>query len=157
MHNVVNILFTFVLLFTIQTIHSEEFSTTPKDTEISADDVRELVSLPDSVREVMRNDMLDHLSALNEIIAYLASNDLDMASYVAETRLGRSSMGKNNHSDIHPGKFMPADMRNLGWSLHVAATEFALVAKQGDLTDAYRALQNVTASCVACHSSYRTQ
>lgn len=158
MHNVVNILFTFVLLFTVQASHSEEMiSTTPKLGKASADDVRELVSLPDSVREVMRKDMLDHLSALNEIIAYLASNDLDMASYVAETRLGRSSMGKNNSSGIHPGKFMPADMRNLGWGLHVAATEFALVAKQGDLPNAYRALHKVTSSCVACHSSYRTQ
>lgn len=158
MNNLINILFTFVLLFAVQAIHSEEaISTMPNGVDASADDLRELVTLPDSVREVMRNDMRAHLSALNEIIANLASNDLDAASYVAETKLGRSSMGKNNSSGVHLGRHMPADIRNLGWGLHVAATEFAIVAKQGDISNTYRALQKVTGACVACHSSYRTQ
>lgn len=123
----------------------------------SGGDARQLVSMPDQSRELMRKDMLDHLSAINEIIAYMASNNLDAAADVAETRLGRSSMGKHRGTGMGPGKFMPPEMRSIGWSMHDAATEYSEVAKKGDLKSAYNAFQKVTGSCVACHYSYRTR
>ena len=158
MHRIVCISFTSVLLFVAQATHSEEaISKTQKVENSSGGDLRQLVSMPDQAREFMRKDMLDHLSALNEIIGYLASNNLDAASDVAETRLGRSSMGKHRGTGMGPGRFMPLEMRNLGWSMHDAASEFSKIAKQGDLKSAYSAFQKVTSSCVACHYSYRTR
>jgi hypothetical protein len=102
--------------------------------------------------------MLDHISALNEIIGYLAENNLDAAANVAESRMGKSSMGKHRATGgMGPGKFMPVEMRNIGWGMHEAATAFSRTAKQGDLKNAYSTLQKVTGSCVACHYSYRTR
>ena len=147
-----------VLLFASQATHSEEAINKTQNAEGSSDgDLRQLVSMPDQARELMRKDMLDHLSALNEIIGYLAENNLDAAADVSETRMGRSSMGKHRSTGMGPGRFMPLEMRNLGWGMHDAASEFSKIAKQGDLKNAYSALQKVTSSCVACHYSYRTR
>jgi hypothetical protein len=138
--------------------HSEEAVGNPQQEKgTPSGDLRQLVSMPDQAREFMRNDMLDHLSALNEIIGYLSSNNLDAAADVAETRMGRSSMGKHRGTGMGPGRFMPLEMRNLGWSMHDAASEFSKIAKKGDLKSTYSALQKVTSSCVACHYTYRTR
>ena len=147
-----------VILFAFQAVHSEEaVAEAGKGIESSDDDYRQFVSMPDQARKLMRQDMQDHLSALNEIIGFLATDDLDAAADVAETRMGRSSMGKHRGSGMGPGRFMPLEMRNIGWGMHDAATEFSKVAKSGDLKGAYSALQKVTSSCVACHYSYRTR
>ena len=147
-----------LLLFVSQAVHSEEAINKAQKVESSSGgDTRQLVSMPDQARELMRKDMLDHLSALNEIIGYLASNNLDAAADVAETKMGRSSMGKHRGTGMGPGRFMSLEMRNLGWGMHNAATAFSKIAKQGNLKSAYSALQKVTRSCVACHYSYRTR
>lgn len=151
-------LFILPILFLSQAIHSEEAINKAENTEVSSgEDLRQLVSMPEQTRKLMRKDMLDHLSTLDEIIAYLADNNLDAAANVAETRMGRSSMGKHRDTGIGPGRFMPLEMRNLGWGMHDAASEFSKIAKQGDVKSACSELQKVTSSCVACHYSYRTQ
>ncbi|MGB5261112.1 MAG: cytochrome c [Gammaproteobacteria bacterium] len=123
------------------------------------DDPRQLVSMPERARLLMRDHMLDNLAALNEIIGLLASGDLDAAADVAENRMGRSAMGKHRGSGMGPGpgKFMPDEMRKLAWGMHESASEFSRVARQGDIQGAHAALQKVTTACVACHYSYRTQ
>jgi hypothetical protein len=123
----------------------------------TAEDLRQLVTMPEQARALMRQDMLDHLSTLNEIIGHLARNNLAAATEVAEKRMGNSSMGKHRASGMGPGRFMPLEMRNLGWTMHAAASEFANVAREGDVTAAYAALQQVTTACITCHYSYRTR
>jgi cytochrome c556 len=122
-------------------------------------DFRQLVEMPDLPRSLMRADMQDHLVALNEIIGYLAENNLAAAGETAEKRMGQSTMGK--HAAIArgqgPGRFMPNTMQQMGWNMHDSATEFAKVAKDGDRTKALTALQQLTSSCVACHMSFRTR
>lgn len=122
-------------------------------------DTRQLVDMPDLPRSLMRADMQDHLMALNEIIGYLAENKLAAAAETAEKRMGQSSMGKHAYiaRGQGPGRFMPDTMRQMGWNMHDAATEFARVAKSGDQAKAMAALQQVTSSCVACHMSFRTR
>ena len=56
--------------------------------------------------------MFDHLSALNEIIDLLAKNKIDAVADVAESRMGKSSMGKHRATDMG-GRFMPPEMRNI--------------------------------------------
>jgi len=158
MHRVVNTLITLVFLFMTHAALGEEvIKKTQGADNTSGRDQRLLVTMPEESRELMREDMLDHLSALNEIIGNLASNDLNAASDVAEKRLGRSSMGKHRGTGMGPGRFMTPEMRKIGWGMHDAASEFSISAKEGDLKGAYSALQKVTSSCVACHYSYRTQ
>lgn len=122
-------------------------------------DVRQLVNMPDLPRSLMRADMQDHLAALNEIIGYLADNKLAAAAETAEKRMGQSSMGKHAYiaRGQGPGRFMPDTMRQMGWNMHDAATEFAKVAKSGDQAKSLAALQQLTSSCVACHMSFRTR
>jgi hypothetical protein len=158
MFKIISIFATSMLLFMFNTAYSEESVSEPQSTkEPAGSDLRQFVTMPEQTRQLMREDMLDHLSALNEIIGYLAENKLDTAAEVAETRMGKSSMGKHRGTGMGPGRFMPLEMRKLGWGMHESATEFSRVAKEGDLKNAYSALQKVTSSCVACHYSYRTR
>jgi hypothetical protein len=99
--------------------------------------------------------MLDHLAVLNEINHFLADNDLQAAAEVAETGMGRSLLSKYQDEDMRPGSYMPREMREIGWELHNAATQFAKVARQGDLHKTMLAYHRITGACVACHYSYR--
>ena len=149
---------TSILLVAFNPAYSEEPVSNAQNTSDSAGgDPRQLVSMPDETREIIRKEMLDHLSTLNEIISLLASNNLDAAAEVAESRMGKSTMGKHRGTGMGPGRYMPLEMRNIGWGMHEAATEFSEVAKKGDLKASYDALQKITGSCVACHYSYRTR
>ncbi len=129
------------------------------DEQTALEDHRQLAAMPEKARAIMRTDMLDHLVALNEIFGYLAENNLAAVSETAEKRLGNSSMGR--HAMMArgqgPGRYMPEAMRQLGWGMHDAASEFAQAAKGGDTAKTYTALQKVTSSCVACHMSFRTR
>ncbi|MDP2823437.1 MAG: cytochrome c [Sulfuritalea sp.] len=129
------------------------------DAQAAVEDHRQLATMPEKARTIMRTDMQDHLVALNEIFGYLAENNLAAVSETAENRLGNSSMGR--HAVMArgqgPGRFMPEAMRQLGWGMHDAASEFAQVVKEGDAARTYTALQKVTSSCVACHMSFRTR
>lgn len=118
-----------------------------------ADEDRQLVELPAMMQQHMLANMRDHLAAVNEILERMGKGELDRAADVAETRLGMSSLDR--HGASHMAKFMPEKMRNIGTGMHRAASRFALKAQEGDALSAYRALTNVTSSCVACHTAYR--
>jgi hypothetical protein len=158
MMGIVAVFASITLLLTLQSAHSAD-ATGETSSEITSPDSdhRQLVAMPDEASQLMRKDMLDHLSALNEIIALLVENNLDAAADVAETRMGKSSMGKHRATGMGPGRFMPVEMRNIGWGMHESASELSQAAREGNLKGAYSALQKVTASCVACHYSYRTR
>ena len=153
------LLFTgFLLSILFQAAHSQETANESGHTTKAFDaDPRQLVEMPEQSQKLMRRDMLEHLSALNEIIVHLAANDLDAAAEIAESKMGRSSMGKHRGTGMGPGRFMPPEMRSIGWGMHEAATEFSQFAKKGDSKNAYVALQKITGSCVACHYGYRTR
>lgn len=119
----------------------------------SAGDNRLLVHLPEMMQEHMLANMRDHLAAVNEILEKIANDNLDEAANIAEFRLGMSAL--ESHSAGHMAQFMPEGMRKAGTSMHRAAGRFALKAQEGEARTAYKALSQVTAACVACHSSYR--
>lgn len=123
----------------------------------AAGDARQFVEMPAQAQQLMRQDMLSHLATLNAIVAALAGNDLKTAADQAEQQLGRASMGRHRATGMGPGRFMPLEMRNLGWAMHDAADAFAAEARTGNLQSALNALQKVTGSCVSCHAVYRTR
>lgn len=120
---------------------------------IATEETRELVELPEMMQEHMLSNMRDHLAAINEILSHMGKKQLDKAAEVAESRLGMSSL--ESHGAKHMAKFMPPEMRKLGNRMHRAASRFALKAQEGRAVPAYRALSDITTSCVACHASYR--
>jgi hypothetical protein len=117
------------------------------------EDARQLVELPEMMRQHMMSNMRDHLVAINEILINMANDELDKAAEIAESRLGMSSL--EAHGASHMAKFMPKGMRHAGTSMHKAASRFAIKAQEGEALPAYRSLSEVTSACVACHSGYR--
>ena len=153
----------------------------------SLSDARELVTMPALPQAVMRQDMLEHLSAVHEILGLMAEGKLPEAGDLAERSLGFSAVGRHRQHfqalmpqggepasgtpgaspgagmgpgagmAFGPGRYMPPPMHAIGMGMHQAASAFASVAKQGDLARSLAAFQSVTATCVACHRSYRTR
>ena len=122
-------------------------------------DSREFVRFPNSLREHTLANMRDHLLALQEIQEAIGRGQEDVASRVAEQRLGMSSLGL--HGAQEAAKHMPQGMKDAGTEMHHSASRFAVAAQNagvtGDLKPAIEALAKVTAACVACHASYRLQ
>jgi len=131
--------------------------TSGQESETSITDLRSLAVLPEKQGRILREDMLDHLAVLNEINRYLSENDLQSAAEVAETGMGRSLLSKYQDQDMRPGRYMPREMREIGWELHKAASEFAKAAREGDLNKTLVAYHHITSTCVACHYSFRTR
>ena len=126
----------------------------------AAEDSRQMVKLPPMMQDHMLANMRDHLVALDEMLGELSTGNVDKASEIAEKRLGMSSMGL--HGAAHMGKFMPKEMGMIGTNMHRAASRFVVVARNAELepgTDAqhkvYKALQEITTNCNACHQGYR--
>jgi len=124
-----------------------------------AEDTRHLAPLPAPAQAVLREQMLDNLLAVSEITTLLASGEVKEAGRVAESRLGLTAMGKNRSLPFaaRPGAHMPPAMHAIAFASHQAASEFAAAAASGDRERALALLPNITATCVACHLSYRTR
>jgi len=147
-----------VFLIAIHLAHgAQEADTGQGASSTPGDDSRQLVPMPAATRQIMRKEMLDHLAALNEIVGQIAANNLAAAANIAENRMGKSSMGKHRARGMGPGRFMPPEMRSIGWAMHESASELARAAREGDSNGINIALTKVTASCVACHYSFRTR
>jgi cytochrome c556 len=124
------------------------------------EDSRELVDLPPMMQQHMLANMRDHLAALDAILAALAEGNIEAASSIAEERLGMSSL--TLHGAAHLSQFMPQAMADIGTQMHRAASRFVIVAQDAELNpgreaqrEVYRALQEITRNCNACHQSYR--
>jgi cytochrome c556 len=48
-------------------------------------------------------------------------------------------------------------MQQAGTAMHHAASQFARIVEEGDPVNSYKALQNITNTCVGCHSGYRVR
>ena len=118
-------------------------------------DKRIAVSMPLALREHMLANMREHLETINAILIALNDGKFDEAARLAESKLGMSSLGL--HGAKRTGRYMPEGMRRAGLALHKAATRFALKAQEEDASGAYRALGEITSTCVACHAVYRVR
>jgi cytochrome c556 len=103
--------------------------------------------------------MLDFQTALHLIIGALGEGKPADAADIAEKQIGLSAMGRHRNAPTNerPGMYMPSAMHAIASSMHAAGSDFAKVARNGDVTKALASLQAVTAACVACHRSYRSQ
>jgi hypothetical protein len=122
-----------------------------------AEDSRHLASLPPAAQESLRQEMLDNLVALNEVMSLMAVGKVREAGAAAEASLGESAMGKHRTKPLEarPGPHMPPAMHALGMDGHKAASAFARVAATGDREKALVLLPNLTGACISCHFSYR--
>ncbi len=118
---------------------------------------RKPVSFPPALKAETLANMRDHLLAIQEITAHLADKQFDAAAEVAETRLGLSSLQRHGAHEV--AQYMPEGMRQFGHGMHQAASRFAVAAQEagatGEIGPALRALSQMQASCVSCHTAYR--
>jgi hypothetical protein len=128
-------------------------------TVVGAADNRQLAPLPAAAQEALRQEMLDNLLAINEVLTLMAAGKVGEAGTAAEAKLGVSAMGKHRDKpfDARPGPHMPPAMHGIGIDGHKAVSEFAAAAKSGDRDKALALLPNLTTACVGCHFSYRTR
>ena len=124
-----------------------------------AEDTRQLAPLPPAAQESLRQEMLDNLVGINEVLSLMAAGKVKEAGALAEAEFGLSAQGKhrNKPMDARPGPHMPPAMHGIGIDGHKAASEFAKVAATGDRDKALALLPNLTGACVGCHFSYRTR
>ncbi len=122
-----------------------------------AADGRQLVKMPAPMQEHMLANMRDHLAAIGEIQAALASGKFGQAAEVAENRIGMSSL--DAHGGSHMAPYMPKSMQDIGTAMHRSASRFARTTQEAavtnDLPRALGALADLTQQCTACHASYR--
>ena len=125
----------------------------------AATDHRVPVTFPAEVREHTFANMRDHLLALHEIQAALATDKYDQASTVAEQRLGMTSLTAHGAHEV--AQYMPKGMQQAGSAMHRSASRLSTAALDAavtkDVRPALAALAEVTANCVACHAAYRLQ
>ena len=109
-----------------------------------AQDARQLAPLPAAAQESLRQEMLDNMLAVNEVLALMAEGKVREAGEAAEAKLGMSAMGKHRSKpfDARPGPHMPPAMHGIGMDGHKAVSEFATVAKTGDRDKALALLPN---------------
>ena len=127
------------------------------EADILKTDMRKFVEMPEQARQMLREDMLDQFAVLNEIIEFLALGNYTAAAEVAVNGMGQSLRRRNQEREFGPARYMPEEMRRMGWELHQAASNFSLVARRGNSQAAFGALQKITEACIACHYSYRTR
>lgn len=126
----------------------------------ASEDARALVEMPAMMQQHMLANMRDHLVAIEEILDALANGNANAAAEISETRLGMSSLSL--HGAEHMAQVMPKEMAAIGTQMHRAASRFAIIAQDADVTagveaqrSVYQALQAITQNCNACHQNYR--
>lgn len=126
---------------------------------VAAEDTRQKAELKPEALETLRQEMLDNLLAVNEVLGLIAENKIREAGEVAEAKLGKTAMGKNARLPFaaRPGPQMPPAMHEIGRNGHAAASEFAAAAASGNREQAIAKLPALMAGCIACHASYRTR
>ena len=124
---------------------------------VAEEDARQKVDFPAMMQQHMLANMRDHLQAVSEIQAFMATAEYEKAAEVAEQRLGLSSL--DDHGASHMAQMMPKEMQAIGTAMHKAASQFAITVVDAgtddDLKPALAALSKVTQQCIACHSAYR--
>ncbi|NUP11866.1 MAG: cytochrome c [Polyangiaceae bacterium] len=116
-------------------------------------DARTPVPLLPMMANHQKENMRDHLFAVQEIIAALATDDFAAIERTAG-RIGFSeSMGK---TCTHMGAGAPG-FTEQAIGFHRAADRIAAAAREGDRTGVLTELNTTLKSCVSCHAAWKQQ
>lgn len=124
----------------------------------SADEsARQKVDMPPPAVSALREEMLMKLQALHKVETALAAGNPAEAAPFVERHLGMGAMGQHAAlpPEARPGRYLPDAMHSIGRQSHRIGSELAEALKAGDRPRIDAGLRDITATCVACHSSYR--
>ena len=118
---------------------------------------RQKVDMPPPAASALREEMLMKLQALHKVEAALAAGNPAEAAPFVERHLGMGAMGQHAAlpPEARPGRYLPEAMHSIGRQSHRIGSELAEALKAGDRPRIDAGLRDITATCVACHSSYR--
>jgi cytochrome c556 len=118
-----------------------------------AGDTRKPLFLPMMMAEHQKQNMRDHLAAVQAIVDALARDDMDGVAKAA-ARMGYSeAMGQMCE---HMGAATPG-FTAIALSFHHTADAIGEAARRGDRQAVLTALDRTLQTCVACHATYRQE
>jgi cytochrome c556 len=119
----------------------------------SADDTRKALPLPAMMAAHQKENMREHLAAVQAIVAAIGRDDMEGVSKAAG-RIGYSeAMGRMCE---HMGAAAPG-FTTMALSFHHTADAIGEAARRGDRTAVLTALDRTLQTCVACHATYRQE
>jgi hypothetical protein len=155
---------------------------------------RTVIKIPSDVKDLFLEEMRTHLDNLNEITLALSAGDFKGAAFVAENKMSfghsardvlagkgmpkeeidayvkkmqsehQKGSGMDMGMNMGMGRFMPAEVRELGQTFHTASQNLAKVANSvgevpsvSDYQRVFTALSEVVDVCSACHSSFHIE
>lgn len=123
----------------------------------AAEDNRIAIELQPDVKAQFIEHMRDHMTSLDNVIQLMSAGRIREAGSVARTEM---SFGKGKGL----GRYMPPEFREMGFSFHQAADDFARISADSPeppdaaaWAKAVSGLSQITARCNACHSTFRVK
>jgi cytochrome c556 len=119
----------------------------------SAGDTRQPLPLLAMMADHQKQNMREHLAAVQAIIAAIGRDDMDAVSSAA-SRLGYSeAMGQMcEHMGAAAPGFTP-----MALNFHHTADTIGEAARRGDRAGVLSALDRTLQTCVGCHATYRQE
>jgi hypothetical protein len=119
----------------------------------SADDTRQPLPLLAMMAEHQKQNMREHLAAIQVIIAAIGRDDMDAVA-TATASIGYSeAMGQMCE---HMGAAAPG-FTTMALTFHRTADTIRDAARRGDRAGVLSALDRTLQTCVGCHATYRQQ
>lgn len=119
----------------------------------SAADTRQPLPLPAMMADHQKQNMREHLAAVQAIIAAIGRDDMDAVAKAA-ARIGYSeAMGQMCG---HMGAATPG-FTAMALNFHHTADIIGDTARRGDRAGVISALDRTLQTCVSCHATYRQE
>jgi cytochrome c556 len=119
----------------------------------SAGDARKPLPLPAMMAEHQKQNMREHLAAVQAIIAAIGRDDMEGVAK-ASARIGYSeTMGQMCE---HMGAAEPG-FTTMALNFHHTADTIGEAARRGDRAGVLTALDRTLQTCVGCHATYRQE
>ncbi len=144
--------FLFFIMLIITAVMAWQFIYTGK-TELAADNRKALI-LEDFEKDFLLAEMRGFLNSVHQIIDGIEKDNMEQITKAAKNS-GFSDVA--NVPTSLRGK-LPLEMKKMGFSVHRAFDQMALDAEQlGDKEHTLSQLNEILATCTACHALYRVR
>jgi cytochrome c556 len=119
----------------------------------SAADTRQPLPLPAMMAEHQKQNMRQHLAAVQAIIAAITRDDMDAVAKAAASIGYSEAMGQMCE---HMGAAAPG-FTVMALNFHHIADTIGDAARRGDRAGVLSALDRTLQTCVGCHATYRQE
>jgi cytochrome c556 len=126
----------------------------------AAQDVREIIPMPDDIRQDMLVAMRDHMVVLDTVFSHLATERYREAATLAESRLQAAPFDSEKEKALLP--YFNDDMKDSDGQLREQGRRLGAAIRKLETERSYAAAKSVSAAvsdvttiCVSCHAKNR--